>query len=134
MAEEDPVGWLGAPVDRGILWQFFKVFGHVIHRVPRNFGKGRGRSKPTEVQSDARDRRNHLNGAESGAARRSLDHFDENTEQDRSPNCRLRAVNPADRIRAKSVLGHRAECGAGAEIRFHDEAGERIVKRTEAGR
>jgi hypothetical protein len=34
----------------------------------------------------------------------------------------------------KSALGHLAECGACAEIRFNDEAGERIVKRIEAGR
>jgi len=100
LAEEDTVGWLGAPVGRGILWQLLKVFGHVIHRMPREGDKGRGRRKSVEVPSDARNRRNHLNGAESGAARRSLDHFDENTDQYRSPNCRLRAVNPADRIRA----------------------------------
>src|ERR1019366_727158 len=100
MAEEDAVGWLGAPVGRGILWQFFKVFGHATHRVPRDGDKGRGRGKSVEVQSDVRIRRNHLNGAEGGAARRSLDHFDENTDQYRSPKCRLRAVNPADRIRA----------------------------------
>ena len=100
LAEEDTVGWLGAPVGRGILSQLFKVFGHVIHRMPREGDKGRGWRKSVEVQSDACNRRNHLNGAESGAARRSLDHLDENTDQYRSPNCRLRAVNPADRIRA----------------------------------
>ena len=26
MAEEDTVGWLGAPVGRGIFWRLFKVF------------------------------------------------------------------------------------------------------------
>ena len=100
MAEEDTVGWLGAPVGRGILWQLFKVFGHAIHRVPRDNDKGRGREKSVEVQSDVRIRRNHRNGAESGAARGSLDQFDEKTDQYRSPNCRSRAMNPADRIRA----------------------------------
>jgi F0F1-type ATP synthase beta subunit len=98
LAEEDTVGWLKAPVGRGILWQLFRVFSHVIHRVPKDGDNGRGRRKPVEVQSDARNRRNHLNGAESGAARRGLNHFDENADQYRSPNCRLRAVNPADRI------------------------------------
>ena len=60
---------IGAPVDRGILWQLFMEFGHVIHRVPRDVDKGRGRSKPVEVQSEACNRRNHLNGTKSGAAR-----------------------------------------------------------------
>ena len=63
MAEEDTVGWLGAPVGRGILWQLFKVFGHAIHRAPRDSDKGRGREKSVEVQSDVRIRRNYRNGA-----------------------------------------------------------------------
>ena len=71
MAEEDTVGWLGASVGRGIFWRLFKVFGHAIHRVPRDGDKGRGRRKPVEVQSDVRDRRNCRNGAESGATRGS---------------------------------------------------------------
>jgi F0F1-type ATP synthase beta subunit len=100
MTEEDTVGWLGAPVGRRILWQLFRVFSHVTHRVPRDGDNGRGRRKPVEVQSDARNRGNYLNGAESGAPRRGLNHFDENADQYRSQNCRLRAVNPADRIHA----------------------------------
>jgi len=75
LAEEDTVGWLGAPVGRGILWQLFKMFSHVIHRVPRDGDNGRGRRKSVEVQSDARNRHNHLNGAESGAARRRSEPF-----------------------------------------------------------
>jgi hypothetical protein len=45
MAEKDTVGWLGASVSRGILWQLFKVFSHVIHRVPRDGDNGRKRRK-----------------------------------------------------------------------------------------
>ena len=58
------VGSLGAPVGRGIFWPLFKVFGHAIHRVPRDGDKGRGRRKPVEVQSDVRNRRNYRDGAE----------------------------------------------------------------------
>jgi hypothetical protein len=44
--KEDTVGWLGAPVGREIFWRLFKVFGHAIHRVPKDGDKGRGRRKP----------------------------------------------------------------------------------------
>ena len=68
MAEEDTIGRLGAPVGRGAFWRLFNVFGHAIQRAPGDGGKGCGRRKPVEVQSDVRNRRNCRNGAESGAA------------------------------------------------------------------